>query len=61
LLDIVHELKRSYEAAIISKNSEDEALLKSLEIFIRGSDIFRVAGGELVPHWAVGAACYGGR
>lgn len=55
LSDIVYELKRSREAAVISKSSEDEALLSSLESFIRGSDIVRVAGDELVPHWSLGA------
>jgi hypothetical protein len=51
LADMVHRLMQSREAAVASRNLEDQQLLVSLEAFVRDSDIVRVAGEELLPHW----------
>ncbi len=51
LSEMVQRLMQSREAAVIGRNAEDQQLLDSLERYIRSSDIFRVAGSDLLPHW----------
>lgn len=49
--DMVQQLTRSREAAVMSRNHEDQKLLDSLESYIKNSDIVKVAGPDLLPHW----------
>jgi hypothetical protein len=49
--EMVRDLIQKREAAVIGGNQEDQQLLDSLERYIRESDIMRVAGAELMPHW----------
>ena len=51
LSEMIQQLTRSREAAVLRHDKSDEQLLDSLERYIRQSDIVRVAGSELVPHW----------
>lgn len=51
LQDMVNSLARSKDAAAIAGNSEDLKLLDSLERFYRQSEVFQVAGSELVTSW----------
>jgi len=51
LSDMMLRLTQSKEAAVISSNKEDQRLLESLERFILDSDIVRVAGEKLLPHY----------
>jgi len=53
LSDMMAELVRAREVAALEQNEADIKLLDSLDSFYRASDIVRVAGGELVPGWAV--------
>jgi hypothetical protein len=53
LSDMVLRLTQSREAAAINHNVDDQRLLDSLERYIRESDIARVAGEKLLPHWYV--------
>jgi hypothetical protein len=54
LSEMVQRLMQSREAAAVTRNTEDQQLLDSLERYIRSSEIVRVAGHDLLPHW-VGA------
>jgi hypothetical protein len=51
--ELVRCLLQLKEAAAIQGNKEDAKLLESLERYIRASDIVRVAGRDLVPHWVL--------
>jgi hypothetical protein len=51
LQDMVNSLARSKDAAAIAGKSEDLKLLDSLESFYRQSEVFQVAGSELVTSW----------
>jgi hypothetical protein len=51
LSEIMQRLMQSREAAVVTRNTEDQQLLDSLERYIRSCDIVRVAGRELLPHW----------
>jgi hypothetical protein len=51
LSEMMQRLLQSREAAVAGRNSADLHLLDALERYIRGSDIVRVAGQELLPHW----------
>jgi hypothetical protein len=51
LSDMYQRLMQSREAAVMSRNLEDQHLLDSLERYVRDSDIIKVAGRELMPHW----------
>lgn len=51
LSEMYQGLMQSREAAVMSRNHEDQRLLDSLEQYIRESDIIKVAGRELMPHW----------
>ena len=48
----VQRLIHLQEAAVMKEAHDDQKLLSSLEAFIRSSDIFSVAGRELVPMWS---------
>jgi hypothetical protein len=56
LSEMVQQLMRSREAAVLTRNEEDQRLLDSLESYIRSSDIVKVAGNELLPHWFGGSS-----
>lgn len=49
--EMVRQLTLAREAAIAQSNSEDQELLEALELFVRSSDIAKVAGKELLPMW----------
>jgi hypothetical protein len=51
--EMTRELMQRKEAAVLQGKQEDIRLLDSLERYIRDSDIVRVAGRDLVPHWLV--------
>lgn len=51
LSEMMQRLLQSREAAVLANNVEDQQLLNSLERYIRDSDIVRVAGKDLMPHW----------
>jgi hypothetical protein len=51
--DMTRALVQQKEAAVLQGNQADVKLLDSLERYIRDSDIVKVAGHELVPHWVV--------
>lgn len=48
---LVRDLDQKREAAALTGNQADLALLNSLAAYIRGSDIVKVAGAELIPGW----------
>lgn len=56
LSEMVQRLMQSREAAVASRNTDDQHLLDALERYIRESDIVRVAGEELLPHWFLKSA-----
>lgn len=49
---LVQRLLHLKEAAVMKDAVDDEKLLVSLEQFIKNSDIYAVAGQDLVPMWA---------
>lgn len=53
LSEMVQRLMQSREVAAVAHNAEDQQLLDSLERYIRSCDIVRVAGRDLLPHWAI--------
>lgn len=48
---MVQALQQNRDAALLQGNTDDIALLDALEGFYRGSELVRVAGGELLPTW----------